>query len=78
MEKHWGNDTQYVNDLNEKDTLKKLIEDLEWMLDDNNEFNYVEGSGDLKEKYKKYNDEYKRRSTRFFGRLDRHHRKFWD
>jgi len=66
MEEHWGRDTHYVNDYKEKDVLKDLIADLEWMLDDDNEFK--DG----------YNEEYKKRSKRFFSRLDRHHRKFWD
>lgn len=66
MEEKWGSETHYVNDLDEKETLKKLIEDLEWMLDDENEFK--DG----------YEEEYKKRSRSFFGRLDRNHRKLWD
>jgi hypothetical protein len=66
MEEHWGKDTHYVKDYEEKESLKKLIEDLEWMIDDTNEFE--DG----------YMDEYKKRSKRFFGRLDRGHRKLWD
>jgi len=66
MEYHWGKDTHYVKDYEEKKILKNLLEDLEWMLDDENEFN--DG----------YEEEYKKRSRRFFNRLDRHHRKLWD
>jgi len=67
MEDHWGKDTHYVNDTDEKETLKKLIEDLEWMLNE-----------DLDDLTKEYEAEYKKRSRSFFGRLDRHHRKLWD
>ncbi len=67
MEKHWGVDTHYVNDLDDKQKLKELIEDLDWMLND-----------DVDDLTKDYEEEYKKRSKRFFGRLDRHHRKFWD
>lgn len=66
MEEHWGKDTHYIGDQDEKDTLKKLIEDLEWLNNDEHEFT------------KDYEDEYKKRSRSFFGRLDRNHRKFWD
>ncbi len=66
-EAHWGVDTHYINDTDEKEILKKMIEDLEWMVDEDKD----DGS-------KKYNDEYKKRSRSFFGRFDRHHRKFWD
>jgi hypothetical protein len=65
-EKHWGRDTHYVGDQDEKDTLKKLIEDLEWL--NNNDLEFT----------KDYEAEYKKRSRSFFGRLDRNHRKFWD
>ncbi len=65
MEERWGKDTHYVGDLDDKEILKKLIEDLEWMITAD-EFN------------KGYTEEYKKRSKAFFGRLDRHHRKFWD
>ncbi len=64
-EEHWGVDTHYVNDLDDKEILKKLVEDLEWMIN-TDEFN--EG----------YTEEYKKRSRSFFGRLDRQHRKLWD
>ena len=66
MENHWGKDTHYVNDYDEKKILQDMIEDLEWMLNDENE---------LKDGYQ---EEYKKRSKRFFGRLDRHHKKLWD
>jgi hypothetical protein len=66
MEEHWGRDTHYVKDYEEKELLKKLITDLEWILDDTKEFD--DG----------YLEEYKKRSKRFFGRLDRGHRKLWD
>ena len=66
MEEHWGRDTHYVEDYKEKDILKELIADLEWMLNEDNEFE--DG----------YEEEYKKRSKSFFGRLDRWHRKFWD
>ncbi len=65
MEEHWGKDTHYVGDQDDKEILKKLVEDLEWMIEAD-EFN--EG----------YTEEYKKRSKSFFGRLDRHHRKLWD
>ena len=65
MEKRWGKDTHYIGDLDEKDTLKKLIVDLEWMLEAD-EFD------------KNYAEEYKKKSRSFFGRMDRNHRKFWD
>jgi len=66
MEENWGTRTHYVGDYDDKKILQELIEDLEWMLDEENEFldNYAE--------------EYKKRSRRFWGRMDRHHRKFWD
>jgi hypothetical protein len=66
MEENWGKNTHYVNDYKDKDILKSLLDDLEWMLDDENELN--DG----------YSEEYKKRSKRFFGRLDRGHRKLWD
>jgi len=66
MEENWGSNTHYVGDLEDKESLKKLVEDLEWMIDPDNEF--IDG----------YDDEYKKVSKRFFGRLDRNHRKFWD
>jgi hypothetical protein len=66
MEEHWGKDTHYVNDYKEKEVLQALIEDLEWMLNNDNEFK--DG----------YAEEYKKRSKRFFDRLGRHHQKFWD
>jgi hypothetical protein len=66
MEENWGKNTHYVNDYKDKDIIKSLIDDLEWMLDDDNELN--DG----------YLEEYKKRSKRFFGRLDRGHRKLWD
>lgn len=66
MEEHWGTSTHYVGDYEDKKIIKELLEDLDWMLDDEHEFN------------KDYEEEYKKRSKRFFGRLDRHHRKFWD
>jgi len=66
MEEHWGKDTFYVNDYKEKEVLQLLIEDLEWLLDEDNEFK----NG--------YLEEYKKRSKRFFDRLGRHHQKFWD
>ncbi len=67
MEEHWGKDTHYVNDTDEKETLQKLIEDLEWMLDPDVDDYTKEGIA-----------EYKKRSRAFFGRLDRNHLKFWD
>jgi hypothetical protein len=66
MEEHWGKDTHYVNDYKDKEILVKLIEDLEWLLDDSLAFE--DG----------YNEEYQKRSKRFFEKLGRHHRKFWD
>jgi hypothetical protein len=69
MEQHWGKDTHYVNDLDDKETLQKLIEDLEWMMDDEKEFSA---------EHDNYMKEYKKRSARFYGRLDRNHRKLWD
>ncbi len=67
MEDSWGKDTHYVNDTDDKEILQKLIEDLEWMLDD-----------DKDDLTKEYEAEYKKRSRAFFGRLDRNHRKLWD
>ncbi len=66
MQKHWGVDTHYVNDKVDREIIDKLIEDLEWMLDTELEFD--DG----------YEEEYNRRSRSFFGRLNRHHRKLWD
>jgi hypothetical protein len=66
MESNWGANTHYVNDLEDKDTLKKMIVDLEWML--NEEYSLEDG----------YSEKYKKVSTRFFGRLDRNHLKLWD
>lgn len=66
LEEHWGKDTHYVGDFEDKDTLKKLIKDLEWMIEESNEFD--EG----------YEKEYKKRARSFYGRLERNHRKFWD
>jgi hypothetical protein len=66
MEEHWGRDTHYVKDYTEKKHLQDLLEDLDWMLD--NEHEFEDG----------HEEEYKKRSRRFFSRLDRHHRKFWD
>jgi len=78
IEEHWGKDTHYVNDLDEKETLQKLIKDLEWMLDEEKENEIMDKVSDLTEGFKNYDQEYKKISSRFFGRLDRHHRKFWD
>lgn len=66
MEENWGVNTHYVGDQEDKDILKKVIEDLDWMLDDDKHFD--DG----------YEEEYKRRSKRAFGYIDRHHRKWWD
>jgi hypothetical protein len=66
MEENWGKNTHYVGDQNDKDILKKVIDDLDWMLDDKNDFK--DG----------HNEEYKKRSKRAFGYIDRHHRKWWD
>jgi len=66
MEKNWGNNTHYVGDYEDKKILQEIIEDLEWMMDEDNSL------------AKDYEAEYKKRSRRMFGRLDRHHRKFWD
>jgi len=66
MEENWGKNTHYIGDQDDKDTLKKVIADLDWMLDDNNEFK--DG----------YDAEYKKRSKRAFGYIERHHRKWWD
>jgi len=66
MENRWGTDTHYVGDLEDKETLKKLIHDLEWMIDDDNEL------------LPDYTEQYKKRSRSFFGRLDRNHLKLWD
>ena len=66
MEENWGKNTHYVNDYKDKEIIKSLLEDLTWMLDNENEFN--DG----------YLEEYKKRSKRFFDRLHRHHQKFWD
>jgi hypothetical protein len=82
MEAHWGVDTHYVNDFVEKDTLKKLIEDLEWLMDEDraDEFIYDENKDkrDVKTQYSEYGKEYDKRAKSFYGRLERHHRKFWD
>ncbi len=66
MQEHWGTDTHYVGDLDDKEIIDKLVEDLDWMLNNEEEFN--DG----------YEKKYKKRSKAFFGRLDRHHRKLWD
>ncbi len=66
MQEHWGKDTHYVNDLDDKEIIDKLVEDLEWMLNDEKELE--DG----------YEEEYKKRSRSFYGRLDRNHRKLWD
>jgi hypothetical protein len=66
MEEHWGRDTHYLKDYDDKKRIQDLIEDLEWMLNEENIFE------------ENYEEEYKKRSRRFFGRLDRNHRKFWD
>ncbi len=64
-EEHWGKNTHYIGDQDDKDTLKKIVEDLEWLI---NADEFQEG----------YAEEYKKRSRSVFGRLDRNHRKFWD
>lgn len=66
-EEHWGKDTHYVNDLDDKKMIQEIIEDLEWMVDENND--------DFSNNFE---EEYKKRSKRMFGKLDRNHRKFWD
>jgi len=66
MESNWGTNTHYVGDLDEKETLKKLLDDISWMNNPENEL--IDG----------YTEEYKKRSKRFFGRLERNHLKFWD
>jgi len=82
MEEHWVKDTHYVNDTDEKETLQKLIEDLEWLVNEDRVDDFAkdkEGNSlDIKEQYRQYHEEYKRRSRSFFGRLDRNHRKLWD
>jgi len=66
MYENWGNNTHYVDDYKEKDLIKDLLDDLNWLINDENEFK--DG----------YADEYKKRSKRFFSKLDRNHRKLWD
>jgi len=66
MHDNWGTNTHYVGDQDDKDTIKKILDDLDWLLDDENEYS------------PEYEDEYKKRSKRLFGRLDRNHRKLWD
>jgi hypothetical protein len=82
MESHWGVDTHYVKDYVEKDTLKKLIEDLEWMMDTDHENDFAKDKDgnpvDIREQYTSYNKEYARRAKRFYNRLERHHLKLWD
>jgi hypothetical protein len=82
MEKHWGTDTHYVNDTDEKEILQKLIKDLEWMLNENHADDFAKDETgealEIKEQYKRYDDAYKKISKSFFGRLDRNHRKLWD
>jgi len=69
MYDNWGVRTHYIGDYDDKELLGDMLEDLEWMLDDENELRYSS---------QEYEKEYKRRSKRFWGRMDRHHRKFWD
>jgi hypothetical protein len=67
MNKYWGTSTHYQGDLDDKKILEEMIEDLEWMLND-----------DIDDTTDSYWKEYKKRSKRFWGRMDRHHLKFWD
>ncbi len=65
MREHWGRDTHYIHDYIERDTLDKLIIDLEWLIEADE---FQEG----------YEEKYQKTSKRFFSMLDRHHRKLSD
>jgi hypothetical protein len=67
MNNYWGTSTHYQGDYDDKKILEELIEDLEWML-----------NVELDDTTESYWKEYKKRSKRFWGRMDRHHTKFWD
>ncbi len=69
MRQHWGVDTHYVNDKDDRNILDELVEDLKWLNDSEKEFEMS---------LAEYDTEYKKRSKRFFGRLERHHQKLWD
>jgi len=66
---NWGKNTHYEGDYEDKEIIKKLLDDIEWMTDINNE---------LKMDTNDYEKEYKKRSDSFFQNLNKYHRKLWD
>jgi hypothetical protein len=77
MNSHWGTSTHYQGDLDDKKILEELIEDLEWMVNVD-DYSPDRKFNNIADEMKYIDEEYKKRSSRFWGRMDRHHRKFWD
>ena len=67
MRIYWETEADYIEANKEKKILNDLVDDLNWLINNDN----------ISDDNISDNDLYLKRSTKFFTSLDKHHRKLW-